>query len=73
MTQMKVLEVNGRSAGEREEHACECGCGCGMGVTPQPPTEARGKAQLSSVESYKGLYRGLLGEPYGRCGTRRFS
>lgn len=71
MTQMKVIEVNGRSAAEREEQACDCGCGCGMGATPQPPPEAREEAQ--PVAAGKGLYDRRLGEPYGACGTRRFS
>ncbi len=53
MTQMKVIEVNGRSAAEREEQACDCGCGCGMGFTPETSTEAREDAQ--PVATDKGL------------------
>jgi hypothetical protein len=71
MTQMKVIEVNGRFAAEREEQACDCGCGCGMGVTLETSTEAREDAQ--PVAAGKGLYGRLLGDPYGPCGTRRFS
>ncbi len=71
MTQMKVIEVNGRSAAEREEQACDCGCGCGMGFTPETSTEAREDAQ--PVATDKGLYGRRLGEPYGPRGMRRFS
>ena len=74
MTQMKVNEENGQTTTTaRDEGVCDCGCGCGMGVTPQPSPQDHEKAQLSSVGAVKGLYRGLLEDPYGCCGTRRFS
>jgi hypothetical protein len=74
VTQMKVIEENGQTTTTaRDEGVCDCGCGCGMGVTPQPSTEAREEAQLSIVAADEGLCRRLLGEPYGCCGTRRFS
>ncbi len=60
MTEMKVIEENGRSA-ERVEGACECGCGCGMGVAPEPREEAH------PVAAIKGLYRRVLGERHGSC------
>jgi hypothetical protein len=41
MTEMKVVEENGRSATEREEGFCECGCGCGIGAARQASTKNR--------------------------------
>jgi hypothetical protein len=42
MTQIEVIEKNGRAA-EREGF-CGCGCGCGMGTKPEPREEARPNA-----------------------------
>lgn len=71
MTRIEVVEENGRTA--EREGSCGCGCGCGMGAAPETREDKAESRERRQAGGHTEATHRTLGEPYGCCGTRRFS